>query len=465
MILKRYNPKRDSNLLQLNTGTIIFGVIFLYIMIRVIISFQSETLSIYEVQNSYIDTNIKTNALILRKEKLINSKSSGYVSYYVRDGEKIGKDKTVYTIDETGSIYDKIKDVNSDGLTMSEEGLTEVRTRISNFENYFSYADFQNVYNFRYDIENAVLELTNEAMIEQLTSIDGSDNASTYKKINSEEAGIITYHQDGYENISVENFKASDTNDSKYKKSTLKTGEIINAGDPVYKLVTSENWNLVIPLTDKDAERLKDRDHLRINIHNSSKNISCPVEFVKKDGSTFAICSLDQQMVNYINNRFIDVVIIMEQNNGLKIPNSSITKKKVLKIPVEYLSNGSDSMEKNYLNVKQLDEKGEVSIKQIHANIYKKDEKFCYVDPNDFSDNDVLVDINSNSTIPVSNAETEKIDGVFCVNQGVATFRHIEIQYEDDEYTIVNDNVPYSIAWYDRIVLNQSFVKENQIIK
>ena len=463
--MKRYNPKRDSNLLQLNTGTIIFGVIFLYIMIRVIISFQSETLSIYEVQNSYIDTNIKANALILRKEKLIDSKSSGYVSYYVRDGEKIGKNKTVYTIDETGSIYDKIKDVNSDGLAMSDEGLTEVRTRISNFENYFSYADFQNVYNFRYDIENAVLELTNEAMIEQLTSIDGSDNAATYKKINSEEAGIITYHQDGYENISVDNFKASDTNDSKYKKSTLKTGEIINAGDPVYKLVTSENWNLVIPLTDKDAKRLKDKENLKINIHNSSKNISCPVEFVKKDSSTFAVCSLDQQMVNYINNRFIDVVIIMEQNNGLKIPNSSITKKKVLKIPIEYLSNGSDSMEKNYLNVKQLDEKGEVSIKQVRANIFKKDEKFCYIDPNDFADDDVLVDINSNNTIPVSNSETEKIDGVFCVNQGIATFRYIEIQYEDDEYTIVNDNVPYSIAWYDRIILNQSFVKENQIIK
>lgn len=465
LILKRYNPKRDSSLIQLNTGTIIFGIIFIYILIRVIISFQSETLSIYEVQNSYIDTNIKATALILRKEVLINSKSSGYVSYYVRDGEKIGKDKTVYTIDETGSIYDKIKDANADGLSMSNEGLAEVRTRISNFENYFSYSNFQNVYNFRYDIENAVLELTNEAMIEQLTSIDGSNNNSTYKKINSEEAGIITYHKDGYENITVDNFKAADTDESKYNKTTLKTGEIINAGDPVYKLVTSENWNLIIPLTDKQVSRLKDKDHLKINIHNSSKNITCPVDYVKKEGTTFAVCSLDQQMVNYINNRFVDVVIIMEQNNGLKIPNTAITKKKVIKIPIEYLSNGSDSTEKIYLNVKQLDEKGEISIKQVKANIFKKDEKYCYIDPNDFADNAVLVDINSNSTLSVSDSHKEEITGVYCVNQGVAAFRYIDIQYEDDEYTIINDNVPYSIAWYDRIVLNQSFVKENQIIK
>lgn len=463
--MKRYNPKTDTGLFQLNTGTIIFGIIFIYIVIRIIISLQSETLSIYEVQNSYIDTNIKADALILRQETLVNSNSSGYVSYYVRDGEKIGKNKTVYTIDETGSVYDKIKDANNEGLTMSDEGLAEVRTRISNFENYFSYSDFQDVYNFRYDIENAVLELTNEAMIEQLTSMDGANNAATYKKVSSTEAGIITYYKDGYENISIDNFKASDTDGSNYKKTTLKTGEIINSGDPVYKLVTSENWNMVIPLTDKQADRLKDKENITINIHNSSKNIRCPVQFTNKEGKTFAIISLDQQMVNFINNRFIDVVIIMEQNNGLKIPNTSITKKKVYKVPIEYLSNGSDSTEKIYFNVKQLDEKGDVSIKQKKANIYKKDDKFCYVDPNDFASDAVLVDINSNSTLSLTDSKTDEIAGVYCVNQGVATFRYIDIQYEDDEYTIINDNVPYSITWYDRIVLNQSFVKENQIIK
>ena len=222
---------------------------------------------------------------------------------------------------------------------------------------------------------------------------------------------------------------------------------------------------MVIPLTDKQADRLKDKENITINIHNSSKNIRCPVQFTNKEGKTFAIISLDQQMVNFINNRFIDVVIIMEQNNGLKIPNTSITKKKVYKVPIEYLSNGSDSTEKIYFNVKQLDEKGDVSIKQKKANIYKKDDKFCYVDPNDFASDAVLVDINSNSTLSLSDSKTDEIAGVYCVNQGVATFRYIDIQYEDDEYTIINDNVPYSIAWYDRIVLNQSFVKENQIIK
>lgn len=455
-----------SNEFKLNIGNAIFIIIFIYVLIRIFMSMQKETLSIYEVQNSYIDTNISTTALIVREEKLINADSSGYVSYYVRDGEKIGKDKTVYTIDETGSVYEKIKDKDSDALTMSPDALSEVRARIANFENYFDYSNYSEIYNFRYDIENAVLELTNEALIEQLTSLDdAATNVSTYKKVNTTESGIITYYKDGYESFNINNFKASDVDKGNYKKTTLKTGEIINAGEPVYKLVTSENWYLVAPLTKEEKRALNDKQTVRINIHNSSKNITCNFRLEEVDDKYFIIIALNQQMVNYINDRFIDIVILMDQKNGLKIPNSSITEKDIYKIPEEFLSKGSDSVDEDFLNVKQLDEQGEVTIKQVKPVIYKTEEGICYVDPNNFSDTDVIVNTENNETLALSQAMRDKLQGVFCVNQGTAAFRYIDIVYQDDEYTIVRANVDYSIAWYDRIVLNQSMVEENQIIK
>lgn len=460
---KRYKPSY-SNEFKLNIGTVIFIIILLYIVIRVVMSLQKESLSIYEVQNSYIDTNINTTALIVREEKLINAESSGYVSYYVRDGEKIGKNKTIYTIDETGSVYDKIKDSDTEALTMSDDALTEIRTRISTFENYFDYSNFSELYNFRYDIENAVLELTNEALIEQMTSMDSAD-VSTYKKVTTKDAGIVTYYKDGYENFNINEFKAADIDKSSYKKTTLKTGEIINAGDPVYKLVTSENWYLVAPLTTAEANELTDKETIKVNIHNSSKNITCNFRLTSVDDKKFVIISLNQQMVNYINNRYIDIVIIMDQNNGLKIPNTAITSKEVYKIPVDYLSKGSDSTKEQFLNIKKLDKNGEVTIQQIEPTLYITDEQFCYADPNDFSNEDVLVNTENNETLSLTQVAREELNGVFCVNQGVADFRYIDILYQDDEYTIVNADVNYSIAWYDRIVLNQSLVTENQIIK
>lgn len=464
--MSRKNRKKYSNEFQLNIGTVIFIIIFIYLVIRIGISLQKESLSIYEVQNSYIDTNISAIALIVREEKLIDADESGFVSYYVRDGEKVGKNKTIYTIDETGKIYDQIKDSQNNSVKMSDESLNEIRARISNFENYFDYSKFSEVYNFHYDIQNAVFELTNEASIEQLTSLDeNSKNRGVFKKVVTGESGIVTYYQDGYEDFNVDKFSAKDVSKSGYSKKTLKTGEIINAGDPVYKLVTSENWNLVVPLSDADAKKLKDKETLLINIHNSSRNLLCKFELNKVDDSYFAIISLNQQMVNYINDRFIDVVIVMDQNNGLKIPNSAITKKKVLKIPLEYFSKGSDSMEENYLNVRILDDKGELTIKQMEPTIYKKDKNYVYCDPNDFKTDDVITTLDGDKTLAVSKAETKNLKGVYCVNQGIATFRYIHVLYQDDEYTIVEDKVDYSIAWYDRIVLNESLVKENQIIK
>lgn len=453
-----------SNEIKFNVGTVIFLIIFVYLLIRIVISLQKESLSIYEVQNSYIDTNISTTALIVREEKIVTADSAGDVNYYVRDGEKVGKNKVIYTIDETGKVADKIKESQGDTISLSDESLDEIRTRILNYENYFNYSNYSEVYNFHYDISNAVMEFANEAYIDQLTSLEDGDSG-LYKKVYSAESGIVTYYQDGYEDFNIDNFKASDVNKSGYEKKTLKTGQTINTGDPVYKLVTSENWNLIAPLTNEQAKMLKDKETLSINIHNSSKNIRCPFELKKVSKQNFAVISLNQQMVNYINDRFVDIVIAMDQNKGLKIPNTSITTKKVYKIPIEMLCKGSNTQDANYLNLKVLDDKGEVTIKQIEPTIYKTDKKYIYVDPNDFSKEDVITNSDNSKTLAIAQADTKKLKGVYCVNQGSADFRYIDIIYQDDEYTIVKDGVNYSISWYDRIVLNQSMVTENQIIK
>lgn len=462
-LLSIQNKLKYTRGFKLNIGTVIFIIIFIYLLIRIGISLQKEKLAVYEVQNSYIDTNINTTALIIRNEKLINADTSGYVSYFVREGDKVGKNKTIYSIDETGKIYDQIKETNGDSVKMSDESLTEIRTRISNFENSFDYSRFSDVYNFHYDIVNAVVELSNEASIEQLTSLE--DNSGIYKRVFSEESGIVTYYEDGYEKFNINKFKPEDVDKSNYSKKTLKTGEIINAGEPVYKLVTSEKWNLIAPLTDDEAKQLQDKETISINIHNSSKNIRCRFEIKDVEKKKFAIIDLNQQMVNYINDRFIDIVIFMDQNNGLKIPNSSITEKSVYKLPIDMLCHGSDSMDAKFVNVKTLNDKGEVTLKAKEPTIYKKDDKYAYIDPNDFSNDVVFTDETNEKTVSVSQLKTDKIEGVYCINQGTAAFRYIDKLYQDDEYTVVKDNVSYSIAKYDRIVLNHKMVSENQIIK
>ena len=48
-------------------------------------------------------------------------------------------------------------------------------------------------------------------------------------------------------------------------------------------------------------------------------------------------------MVRYAQNRFVDVELILEDQSGLKIPKSAITKKDFYVIPEDYLTQGGNS--------------------------------------------------------------------------------------------------------------------------
>ncbi len=69
-----------------------------------------------------------------------------------------------------------------------------------------------------------------------------------------------------------------------------------------------------------------------------------------------------------------------------------------------------------------------------------------------------------NSTETYTVHETEKLDGVYCINKGYAVFRHIDVIYQNDDYSIIRNGTDYGIALYDHIALDGSVIIENSII-
>lgn len=51
---------------------------------------------------------------------------------------------------------------------------------------------------------------------------------------------------------------------SQYTRQVGRAGELIEAGTPVYKIITSENWSIVFQMDDKDKEQFADQDTLTI---------------------------------------------------------------------------------------------------------------------------------------------------------------------------------------------------------
>ena len=449
--------------IKFNIASAVVACAFLYVVITLIISLKKEPVTTYNVNKTDINNNIIIEGLAVREELVLNSEKSGYVCYYIRDGEKIMKNSMVCTIDETGQVYNTISDSESyDGLLTSND-YNEVRDLISLYKISYKDSSFYNAYNFENNLNNKVLELTNEVLMQQV----GQSSGNSLAAISSPESGLVTYYIDGYENYNISNVNKSDFDKSNYKKDTLKTGDIISAGTPVVKIVPSEKWNIILPITDDQAAAInsvysEEGARLVFKINNSSYDISMPFEIIYGNDGKYLNITLDKFMLNYMSERFVTVEIILEDDTGLKVPVSALTQKEVYQIPIGYLSGGGNQSNNNKLNVQVMGKDNEITIKQVSPMIYKTDEEYCYVDPLAFDDTDVIIDIDTNETIAVSVAPRVNIEGVYSANRGIAEFRMVTVIKTMYDFALGKSDEELNI--YDNIILDSSKVHENQII-
>lgn len=463
MAKKNKNVVKFRRPFYLNIGFVIFAVLLFYLIIEIVISIKHVKPSVYCVESSYIDNNFYVTGIAVRKETLVNAVSSGYVSYYIRDGERVGKNATVYTIDETGSVYDYLAETAGDSIKLAVEDYETIKKRITMFRSTYSSDNFDSVYNFKGDLQNLMLEVTNELLIEQATS-NGNDLANTFKSVPSDMSGIVTYYQDGFESYTVDAVNQSTFQSGNYDKVSLKSGDIINAGSPVYKIVESDDWNIVAPLTENQVELLKEETVVTITIDNLNHEVDCNFELLSKSDGTYINIILNKLMVDFVDDRFLEVCIKVDSPTGLKIPNSAVVDINAYQIPISYLTAGSNSSTAKYLNKRVLDENGELSVVQISPNIYGMDEEYCYIDMQSLEPGDIIVAPNSTDTLSTNQLSTKPLTGVFSANKGTAQFKQVEIINKKDDFCIVKDHVDNSITLYDYILLDGESASEGQII-
>lgn len=443
--------------IKINAATCIIAAVMLYAIICVLIASGKEPITIYKVNKSNVSNNITLDGLAIRDEKLISTSKSGYICYYIRDGEKIKKNSTVCTVDETGQIYDVISDSEEYDNLFTSEDYQDIRSLISLYKLSYNDDSFYNAYNFENNVNSKVLELNNEIIMQQVSGTD-----SGLLTVSSPYSGIVTYYIDGYEDLDISNISADDFDRSKYSKETLKTGDVISENKPIIKVVPSEVWNIVAPITAEQVKAISESDYVRFRINNSSYTVVMPYTIINGSDGTYINISVDKYLSNYLSERFVTVEIIKEEDSGLKVPVSALVEKDIYKIPISYLSAGSNQSNTNRLNIQVRDENGDITIKQVKPTIYKTDDEYCYVDPLTFNDTDVLLDINSNQTIAVSLLEINKLTGVYSANRGTAEFRMVTVIKTIDEFALINSDEEINV--YDNIVLDSSKVKENQII-
>lgn len=479
-----------GKLLTFNISTIMFGALLLYMIITVVLYATSSHVTTYQVTTGPLTKNPVCTALALRSEEVITAENSGYIEYYATEGMQVRKDGSVYSISNE-------KQENT-AVALSDEQMEEVRSSAEQFSYAYNSNNFYDTYSYKYQVRGTILQAAKAETSQATQTSEDSQTASSEEGENTDsvagsavtgnsisignqdvytapEAGIVVYSTDGYENKTADSLVEEDFNQMAYQKENLITGNEIQTGDSVYKLITSENWTLMVPLTDQMAAALAGRESIQVKFVKDGESQNGSLSIVNIGSQKVAKIELINGMTRYAGDRFLEVELVINTQSGLKIPVSSIVEKEFYTVPLDFLTQGDNGDSQGFL--KQIGSGDSSSSEFIDATIYRQVDAqgneitentqdtsggLCYVDKDTLNEGDILIKPDSGETFTVG--QVDNLQGAYNINQGYAVFRQIKILDQNEEYCIVEEGTSYGLRAFDYIARDGSTVSEEEIL-
>lgn len=444
-------------LYHLNIAVIVSAILLIYLGFHVISYLTRKNIPIYEVQAGTIAQNNHYQALAIRSESVINTDHKGKPFYYAQNGTTVGVMSDAYALDDTGTLVDKMNSASTSLSDVNDKDLSSLQESLSSFVQNYDPNTFSKAYTFYSDLSdsmNQTFHLNTAAQFED--QIQSAENAGTYHKYKSAGTGYLLFSLDGGEGLTVDNFTEDSLNDS-YKVVDLRTTEEVEEGKPIYKLVTSDNWNLIMKINDATKQRIGDSKNIRIRFDDDQAETICGVNYIEKDGNTYLNLELNDSVERYAAERVVSIELILDKQNGLKIPNSAITEKDFFVIPKEYFLQGNDSDKRGLMVVS-----GDTDT-FVTPTIFYETEDSLYIDNESVKADEEIRLPDSIKRYRVG-TKTGKLKGVFNVNKGYAIFNRVEVLFQNNDYSVISSGTAYGISLYDHIALDGKDVSENEII-
>ena len=446
---------------QLNTGLVIFlfSMIFVYLVITIIMYIMAPRVISYEVRQGTLLKDRAYRGLALREESVIYSDTDGYLNYVVQENSKIKVGSKIYTL--SSDALDFSEEAEESDIVLESYERYAVLMKIRDFQDSFKNSHFSSVYAMKNEINTTLSGHSNNNKLNQLEMLEDSGQLSGISIFTSENDGIISYCIDGMEELTKESVTIEHLTKTNYKKVEGTNNTKIKIGDPVYKLVTSDTWTLFIELDKETAKLLENETYVKVNFTKDSQQIGASFELEELEGRYVGYLTFKDSMIRYINDRYLDVELILEDKTGLKIPKSAETQKNFFVIPKSYITQGGNTNDDGVIRQIKNIEGNTVDVFEA-VTIYFEEEDVVYLSPEVFKEGDVILKPESRETLVIK--EMRPLKGVFCINKGYAAFKQIKILCENNSYYIVEEGNRYGLSNYDHIALHSENLKENDIV-
>lgn len=459
---------KNSNIVKIprafnfNLGLIIFVVILAYLIINIYNYYTAKHITYYEVDEGSIQMKTTYSALALRDEKIVYSYDEGDLNYYIKDNSRAKKGSLIASIDEDGYVSSQIYDATDKAGIITEDSKKEIADDVNKYIENFDNNKFYDIYRFKDDMDASLMEAVNLSILNSISEFATKDaNSDFFHKEYAPEPGIVAYYYDGYENVTTDNFTPGMLDRISYQKNSLKGRKRLSVGDPLYKLITSEDWNLVMKADDTLMNLIGEESVIKIRFREDDTFCWSYVSTREIDGEVYLILSLNNSLIRYASERFIDIDIVTDKNEGLKIPNSAITSKVFFTVPEELFSYGGDNSEYGVL-IKSDSENAKEGKEFVPCDIYYNSDGMNYICESSIVKGSKIY--NSNNGEYFSVGSNAKLNGVYNINKGYAVFKLVEAQYNNDEYTIIKKGTKYGISMYDHIALDSTLIDEGELI-
>ena len=444
-----------------NVGLVLFGIVFLYLLITLVTYLTKDRVTSYEVRQGSIQRDTAFTGLVLRSEMVYYAESDGYINYFQAAGSRAGTGDSVYTL--SAEPLPETEETESQDVSVSQEDWNQILAEVQNYHETSDGQNFQTSTSLKQNVTDILQSKTSQNRAVQLSTLLAEGNVANMTVVQSTDDGILEYATDGFESLLPDDITDSDILRHDYTVTEFANNTKVKAGDPVYKLITDEEWTLVIKLTLETEKELRDMEMdgstVRVRFLRDNQTMNASFQIINRgEDDAYGYLTFSSGMIRYAGERYLDIELELENESGLKIPKSAVTEKSVWLVPEDYLTTGGASSGEGFLV-----QKGD-SAEFTAATVWYRDTEsgMLYVDPGDLEAGDVLLMPESSLTFTVGEEGT--LQGVYCINKGYAQFRQVQILTESEEYYIVAEGSSYGLSNYDHIALDGSTLQENDIV-
>ena len=442
--------------LNMNIGFVVLIFLFIYLLVYVAGYLNTRHIVSYEVVKGSLSVSNTYEGIAIRSEEAYPCNGAGYLNFFAREGEHVAAGDLVYSIDSSGKIDEMLK-TQQEEVLLSEEDLDQLRSQMIQFQKEFDPRQFGSVYSFSDQLSSTALKLSNYNMLDQLQLISGGGNADF---VYAPKSGIVVFGTDGLEDLDPSQVSMS-LFEEHAERTHPQSGGLVSDQDMAYKLIDSENWSLVVPMKPERATELEEEEYVKVRFLKNQYESWAKVTTLYNADNTYVQLDFTNSCITFATDRYVNIEIETSQQEGLKVPNSSIISKDFFLIPKEYRMDSKNSKDGGFWR-REYDEEGRQRDVFVDCKIYYSDDDWFYVDTETFSAGDVILMPEGGADYTVS--RMDPLSGVYNMNKGYADFTAVTVLYQNEEYSIIKSNTRYGLSEYDFIVLDASSVKPDQIL-